>query len=378
MIAGLVFSFIVSLPGQASAETMTPAEAQAALDRAVVWLLEHQGADGAWASSVMETVQEYGFSVESFYAWQVAAHALACMALAEVDETPERRAALERGLRWLCAAREPKRGSDWDTDYGWAALYGFVATVRAARDPRFQEGDWPASIEAAGRRFLDILLRIQSPTGGWAYYDARIFSRRPTWDTSFCTALVLPALAEALKLGWLEDLAVLERAQRYVRRCALPNGAYSYDLDPVPRWNAGEHIDDVKGSLSRIQVCNWGLAESGVRKITAERIRAGLDQLLRHHRFLDVGRMRPIPHEAYYYNAGYFYLFGHYYAAEAIELLPAEEREGYHARLRPHLIRAQRGNGRGVDFLDVGYQAVAGTAYLALGLSLGLPEPVGN
>jgi len=358
-------------------ETMTAGDAREALDRAVAWLVAHQGTDGSWATAVMETVQEYEYSVASFYAWKVAAHALACMALLEVEETAERRGALERGLNWLCTAEPPKRGNDWDTDYGWGALYGFVATVEAADDPRFEGGEWPASIEAAGRGFLDILLRIQSPNGGWAYYDDPIFSRRPTWDTSFCTALVLPALARALELGWLEDVAVLERAQRYVRRCALPNGAYSYDLDMIPRWNGGEHIDAVKGSLARIQVCNWGLAATGDRKITPERIREGLERFFRHHRFLDAGRMRPIPHEAYYANAGYFYMFGHYYAAQAIQLLPAAEREGFHARLRPHLVRAQRRSGMAADFLTVGYQGVASTAYLALGLSLGLPE-VGN
>ncbi len=355
-------------PGLVSAD-----EARGALDRALAWLVSDQAGDGSWATGVLEGVMEYGFSVESFYDWKVASCALACQALLRAEETPARRAALERGLGWLTRARELKRPSDWDSDFVWGALYGTVLCVEAAEDPRFAGKPLSAAIEAAGRRFLDLLVANQTPLGGWAYYDDPPFSRRPKWDTSFCTALVLPTLKEAERLSWLADPAVLARAKRYVSRCALPNGAYSYSLDPIPGFDGGEHIDDVKGSLARIQVCNWALAAVGEKKITPDRLREGLENLFRHHRFLDAARLRPIPHEAYYYNSGYFYLFGHYYAAEAIELLPAAERDALHARLRAHLSRTQRDDGSAVDFLVSSYEEVACTAFLALALRRGLP-----
>ena len=355
-------------------ETLDPEQARAVLDRALAFLVETQNEDGSWGSSVMEGGIEYGYSIESFYDWQMGAHALAVLALLECEQTPERRAALDGALDWLCTTRMPGRGSDWDVDYTWPALYGFVATVRAAVDPRFAEGSRAAAIELRGRALLEILLRNQSPGGGWAYYDNPPFSRRPTWATSFCTALVLPWLGRSRELGWGPEPAVVERAVRYVRRCALPNGAYEYDLRPVPRVSGGEHINNVKGSLGRIQVCNWSLASVGEPHVTEQRIREGLEAFFEHHRFLDVARMRPIPHEAYYANAGYFYFFGHYYAAQAINLLPEDEREGLHARLRPHVAKAQRRNGSSSDFLASSYMITASTAYSALTLALGLPE----
>jgi hypothetical protein len=356
-------------------ETLAPEAARASLERSLAWLVEAQNESGSWGTGALDGLLELGFSVESYYDWQVAACALAVMALAEAEETPARRAALERGVNWLCTTRLPARGSDWDVDYTWPALYGTVACVRLAEDPRFGAAPWSELVRARGGQFLAILLRNQAPDGGWAYYDDPPFARRPHWSTSFCTALVLPSLARAQDLGWGPEPAVLERATRYVRRCALPNGAYEYDLRPVPRISGGEHINDVKGSLGRIQVCNWGLASVGEPHVTPDRLREGLDAFFREHRFLDVARMRPIPHEAYYFNAGYFYFFAHYYAALAIELLPAEEREALHARLRPHLVKTQRQDGSCSDFLGSSYMVTASTALSALALEAGLVDP---
>ena len=81
----------------------------------------------------------------------------------------------------------------------------------------------------------------------------------PPSATSFCTALVLPSLIEAREAGLDVGAGTIERAKRYLRRCALPNGAYSYDLTPVDRLSGVEHINLVQGSLGRIQVC----AENG-------------------------------------------------------------------------------------------------------------------
>ncbi len=352
--------------------TLGPAEGREALGRSLDWLVTNQNEDGSWACGVLDGLLELGFSIESFYAWQVASNALACLALLDAPETPARRAALERGLKWLDETRSPKRGSDWDIDYVWGGLYGFAAATEIASDPRFQQGEWKALVERVGRRYLTILEKNQIPEGGWGYYDDPIFSERPKWATSFSTATVLPALKRGEELGWVADAKIRARATDYVSRCALPNGAYAYDERVIP-WVGGDSINDVKGSLSRIQVCNWALHSVGEKKVTLDRLRAGLENFFEHHRFLDVAFMDPVPHEAYYYNSGYFYLFGHYYAAKVIQLLPEAEREGWHARLRPHLVKVMRASGASTDFLTSSYMQVAGTAYSALGLELGLP-----
>lgn len=373
----------VQAPNAVVGEEVAPAtlareDAARSIARAAEFLVERQREDGSWGSSAPESTLELGFAWETYFAWKMASHGLVCLALASAPETPERRAALEDAVRWLCTHRLPKRDSDWDIDFVWTALYGFVATLELLDDPRLASDEWQTLIRGRCAEFLDVLVRYQALSGGWAYYDDPPFDVTPTWATSFCTALVLPSLAQARARGFELDEKVVQRAQRYLERCALPNGAYSYDLDPIPRIGTVEHINAVQGSLGRTQVANWARRTLGDRKVTDEVLREGLEQFFRYRGFLDHARTRPIPHEGMHANAGYFYFFAHYYAAKVINLLPAAERDGWHARLRPHLVKTQWESGGACDFLDATYTVNAGTSFLILALGEGVtarPEP---
>ncbi len=377
-VAGQEAAPVVDLPAPSRAvpRTLGPEAALEALDRAYGYLIDAQNPDGSWGGSSLEGVLELGFSVESYYAWQFAAHGLAVLAMADATETPELRESLEDAITWLTTARVPQRGSDWDVDAVWSALYGFAACARLATDERFISTETSAAaIDDRGRAFWEVLARNEVPSGGWAYYDDPPYTRRPKWATSFCTGLVLPYLPTGRELGWIPDDGSLDRGTAALLRCALPNGAYTYTAsNAIPRMPMGESINDVRGSLGRIQVCNWALAEVGEPTITEERLVQGLEWFFEHHKYLDVARMRPIPHEAYHANAGYFYLFAHMYAGLVIELLPEENQEAFHARLRPHLVKIQRADGSMVDFLGTQYTVTAGTAMGAIALRAGLPR----
>jgi hypothetical protein len=352
--------------------TLSADDARTSIKRGLAWLVSNQRDNGAWGTGSLELVQLEFFSPETHYAFQVGANALGVRALLAADETPERRATLEKGLRWLCTTPMPKRGSDWDVDCSWSALYGFDACVQAALDPRFKAGEWKELVDKRGKEFYELLEKNQEPKGGWGYYEGPVVSRRPTWSTSFSTASVVPALFKAKKLEWGVDPKVCERAAQYVARCALPNGAYEYDLNPIPRISGGEMINNVKGSLGRIQVCNWARRNAGDKQVTDEKIREGLKRFFDDHMFLDVARLKPIPHEAYYQNAAYFYLFAHCYAAFCINELPEAERESWHARLRPQLTKIQCKDGSSFDFLGSTFMTTSGTAFALLALQAGV------
>lgn len=357
---------------EAARKLETREAALAGVDRALRFFVDTQNPDGSWGSKSCDTTMEMSFAVETHYAWGVAAHALATMTLLRAKETPERRKALDKAVRWLCNSRMTQRGSTWDNDAVWGWLYGTVAMTDVAQDPRFSTDEWRAPVAARGREFAGWLAKNQEPLGGFGYYDDPPYTRRPKWGTSFSTASVLPALGIAMQLGWLDGAETRDRAASYIRRCRLPNGAYEYDLNPVPRMNGGEHINDVKGSLGRIQACNWALRRTGDPGITDAMIKQGVEQFFEHHRFLAIARMRPIPHEAYYYNAGYFFFFAHFYCGLAIELLPADQREPFRQQLRRRVLETQRADGSYCDFLGSSYMVVSSTAFATMALQAGM------
>ncbi len=341
-------------------------------NRAIGYLVTEQNPDGSWGDNAPQLFEE-GYALNSFKAWRMASQALACMALRTAEETPKRRKALDAAVDWLVTTPFPARDSDWDIDYVWTALYGTVATIELLEDPRFAGN---VRVLERARFFMGVLLSHQATSGGWAYYDDPPFTRQPTWATSFCTALVLPTLARAGAVGVEVPADVIRRARRYLDMCVIPGGAYSYDLDPVTRMGGVEHINRIEGSLGRTQVGNWCRRLMGDKRVTDEVLREGLGAFFREHRYLDHARLRPIPHEGFHANAGYFYFFAHYYAAKVIALLPEEEQEPLHALLRPQLTKTQRENGSTSDFLDTQYLINASTAFMALSLLEGVPKPV--
>jgi hypothetical protein len=363
-------------PPAAQAASTTD-DARTSISKAVGFLLEKQKPDGSWGTSTVESLFELNYSPASFYAWKMAGDALCCMALMASEETPARRDALERSLTWLCDQEVPKRGSDWDIDNTWTMLYGYNALAMAARDPRFASGKgaekWKDKIRARAVEFYGHLESSQDPKGGWGYYEGPVISHRPTWSTSFATACVIPALVDGKAMGWPVDQGLVDRAVRYVQQCHLPNGAYTYDLGPIPRISGGEDINEVKGSLGRIQTANWALRRSGDKKITDEALRWGLQQFFENHKFLDAARLMPIPHESWYRNAGYFYYFGHYHAALVINQLPEAEREAWHAKLRMELVKTQWKDGASQDFPGSFYNTTYATSFSILALAAGLP-----
>jgi hypothetical protein len=379
MLATLVLATLWAAPQEArdpKEKYRTPMavgvdEARTRVSRGVRWLTEGQHENGSWGSGAIDSVQFTMFSVETYYAFQLGANSLAFMALLSVDRSPETEAALQSSFEWLTTTRVPKRGNDWDVDCTWPAVYGFQAMLAAWEESSFSD-EARARAKARGLEFYTLLEKNQEPQGGWGYYEGPVVSRRPTWSTSFTTACVVPALVRAHESGWPIDPKVVERAAHFLEKCQLPNGAYSYDLRPVPRVG-GESIDNVKGSLGRIQVCNWALRRSGKASLTDDRLREGLNEFFEHHKFLDAARMRNIPHEAYYANAAYFYMFGHCYAAMVINELPQAERAEWHRKLRGHVAKIQWSDGSSIDFPNMSCMRIAGTAFSVLALQAGVP-----
>jgi len=358
------------VPAASMAPATSEAVAQAGkvVDAGLGFLLETQNGDGSWGGYQDPMIYDQFWSnPETHRSWTIATTGLVCMALMDLPEEARSEAALHHGIDYLTSSPELKRPSDWDTDNTWGYVYGFVALVKASAHPRLGAGSRKVAIEARGKAFLQNLYDYQAPNGGWAYYDDETKALRPSWATSFQTAVAILGLLDAKELGWEIEEDRLRRAVAALQRCRLPDGSYTYSIETIPSLDAGTGIDRVRGSLSRIQVCNLALIrakEAGYdAKITDADLMEGLGLLFREHHYLDIARGRPYPHEAYHYNSGYFYFFGHYYAGLVVERLGGRAKDRYLPALVKEIGKTQSPDGSMIDYFMNDYGRPYGVAY---------------
>ena len=359
----------------------TPEQVQQAIARGTDFLIKSQNPNGSWGGargSITTFTGPVWSNPETHRSWRVGTTGLCCMALMAVGESPQAMSALDRGIEYMIVNSVVKRPSDWDVDNTWAYIYGLHSLAVAYGHPHFVE--LRPKISPVIGKHLEKLAAYQALSGGWAYYEfSSPRKRRPEWSTSFSTAAAVIALQEARRQGFTVDDKMVARAVRGIKRCRLPSGAYTYSIQAIADPRHSEWIDQVKGSLSRIQVCHEALLQAG-EDISQAALLTGIGHFFREHRFLDAARNRPIPHEAYYLNSGYFYLFGHYYASLVISRLPEADRQKYWPKLQYEVMKTQQKDGSMWDFEMHSYSKPYGIAFglLTLKRSIAGAAPKAN
>jgi len=337
-----------------------------AIERGVAFLRSVQEPDGSFGVPRNVMFNESFATAGTYEAWTEATTGLCAMALLECGTKPEDLAALDRALDYLLAHADLKRVSEWDTDNVWGYVYGLQSLARLLDAPRFANDPRRPRMQEVATRLLRQLDRWQTPEGGWGYYEGPVVSIPNTWATQFTTAAGVIGLEDARAVGLPVDEEHFAKAVDAVAHCRLPTGAYTYSIDTISSPEGMEWINNVKGSLGRIQVGNVALVRAG--RLEPKVLRAGLDQFFEHHRFLEVARKKPIPHESWYAVAAYFHLFGHYYASLAIHLLPVDERGPYASQLQATLLEIQEPDGAFWDFHISEYTRAYGTAFAVMAL----------
>jgi hypothetical protein len=333
-----------------------------AIREGAAWLIREQRPGGYWGTGCRTWGYDiYGSVPSAQFAFKTGTTGLCTMALRDVG-TPEAIEAARKGERWLVEESVRLRRGDQDEIYNvWGHIYAaqaLAAALRAETDPALAE-----KLRAAARTHLEMLERYQSAYGGWMYYDFLAHTRTPSYPpTSFTTAAGLVAFREARDAGVEVPERMVKACVRLVERCRLPNHAYLYAYGH--RYRPLHPVNQIPGSLGRTQCCNEGLLAWGSPEVTLDDAREGLDLLFSKQGFLECGRKRPIPHEAYYAVSGYFYYFGHYYAARLLGRLPAEEARGRAEKLSALIRRHQEPDGCWWDYNAIwDFHKPYGTAY---------------
>ncbi len=343
-------------------------EVRASIVRGIEWLLADQRPDGRWGSAEdTKDLNIYAPVPGAHHGFRYATTGLAveALALAEPRLEGELRQrvsdALDRAEKWMLENGEIIRRAETDAIYNnWGHSYGIHGLValhhRAEGDSARQE-----RLRQAAQVQADKLQQYAYLNGGWGYYDFDYITQIPAGSpNSFTTATGLVALHLGKQIGVTFPDKLTAKAIESIKRQRQPDFTYAYG--EYLRMSPARLINRAGGSLGRSQACNLALRLFGDRRVTNEVIETWLDRLYARNGWLDIGRKRPIPHESHFQVAGYFYYYGHYYAALSFELLPAEDREHFQDHMAHIIVPLQEKDGSWFDYPFYNYHRQYGTA----------------
>lgn len=342
------------------------AEQQAAsIRRGVDFLLTHRNRDGSWGSATMtKDLNIYAPIPGSHQAFRVAVTSLAVSALLQADDPrPETVAAIHKAETWLTAEIPRVKRANQDAVYNvWAHAYAIEALVDLLQH-EVNETERSERWRQLIRSQIDRLQTYESADDGWGYYDFRYHNAKPSSSpTSFTTATALIALHRAKQVGVEVPDKLLRDAVLCIQRQRKPDFSYYYSFNGVttnaPMWD----INRPGGSLGRSQACNLALRMAGDPAVTDTVLSDWLDRLFARNGWLDIGRKRPVPHESHFLVAGYFFYYGHWYAARSIDLVPADRRRGYRDQMARRMVDLQERDGSWWDYPFYAYHQPYGTA----------------
>lgn len=329
---------------------------QQAIREGVAFLVGSQNPDGSWGTGLQTRGLEiYSMVPGSHDAYRVGTTALCVMALREAGETT----AHARGLAYLIASGDARRDSGPLLYNTWAHIYALQAIAT-----EMNERPTP-QLRAAAQRQLDRLIAFETYVGGWNYYDFKAQTQKPSLaPTSFQTAAGVVALVEARKAGLDVPQVLLDRAQRRIEECRLPDGSYLYGSEY--KYMQTLPANRANGSIGRQQSNNFALWLIGSKLVGESQAVEGLRSFFANHDWIAMGRKRPWPHEAWYQTSGYYYYFGHYYASLIVERLNGSAREQAAKELASHVLPFQEADGSWWDYAMWDYHKPYGTAYAVM------------
>jgi len=340
-----------------------------AIRGAVAWLVKNQNPDGSFGSHRTSRPYEVLASVPgSQDAFLVATTGLCVLALQDSgDLSPEVQKCREKALDFLIGNAAVKRQSGMEHYNVWAFGYALQAIAEELR--RAPDGPRAAGLRTMADKLVEKLDTYQTLDGGWGYLslDAVPTYRPSDTSMSFTTATILIGIQAAQVAGTKIPAAMRAKAVDHLKRSRLPDGAFLYGeyLKYRPRMD----INERKGSACRTPACLFAMEQCG-ETVTEAEYRAALEDLLVRHAALQrAGVREPIPHRSFYGISGYFYLYGHAYAAYVLERLPKADQERFAPTFLKAVLYCREPDGSFWDYPLYGYHDAYGTAYALIALS---------
>jgi hypothetical protein len=348
------------------------ANVDASIKRGIDFLVGFQNPNGSWGNPTLtKDLNIYAPIPGAHHAYKAGASGLAISGMLDCkDPRPEVQASLAKAAAWVAAELPKLRRAELTTTYNaWGHAYGLRAMTRfwlQETDPA-KKAEW---VRLAQEQ-VDLVNRYEDVNGGWGYLDIYdgLATRKPSGiPTSFTTATVLLSMEEARRvMGVKLDDKLVAHAVTMLGRQKTPDFSYVYSDMHVMAPRAP--INRPAGSLSRSQACNAALRVFGDKTVTDQVIDQWSERFLDREGFLDMTRVRPVPHEGPFQIAGYFYYYGIYYFTESTKMLPKEKQAAYAKRLAAIILARQQKDGSWWDYPLYSYHQPYGTGYALMALA---------
>ncbi len=262
---------------------------QAATDKALAYLASKQNADGSWSTT------------------NDAPNALALLAFLGRGHVPGRgpyRDVIEKAKKYIVATAQPTGL----LSLGARAMYEHGLATLALAELYGMDPD--PLLEDRLRKAVDLIVKTQSPAGGWRYSPA------PVDQDLSVSVMQIVALRAANNADIPLPAQTIEKAIKYVRSCGAPTGGYGYTGPGAgPQTSAagvlslqllGKHDDpNIPKSLTYLSSIPIVWGAGGVQ---------------------------------------YFYYF-HYYAVQAFYQAGGKEWNEWHPKIRELLLQKQNADG---------------------------------
>ena len=274
------------------------AEASRAIDKGLEHLLAAQKKDGSWDSDGQggQAVACTSLSLMAF------------MGKAQFPGFGPYGEQLDRGMKWLL--KEAKKRPD---GYLGTVMYehGFATLALSEMWGMVRDPEDDDAIKEALEKAAEVILRSQSPSGGWHYQPQADAGQ----DTS-CTQTVFHALASAHQAGIVVPNATIAKVVKYLEgACDRQTGAFRYNVN-------------VK-SLA----CTGGGAY--IAQLVGQRDTEMVNAAIRHLKSQSPG----------IFSGGQYYYYAHYYAIQAMVQAGDEEYAWWYPKIRDELIKRQNAQG---------------------------------
>jgi hypothetical protein len=185
------------------------------------------------------------------------------------------------------------------------------------------------------KRAVTLLVQAQNVEGGWRYQP------QPVDADLSVTVTILQSLRSARSAGIAVPPDTIERATKYVRKCATPWG-FQYQMDQIYPHN------DLRTTYPLTAAGIVSLYSAGV--YDSQEIRNGLNYLRNEYDQLKWRR--------------YHFFYGHYYACQAMYVAGGRFWTEYYDKLKADIVGNQDRDGGWTD--DVGRTYATGMACLIL------------